>query len=715
MEILKTYKQTGKFVDDVQQFSDQHRIEFGFLTKAAYEEFALKGQLWIVKEKESNIISGYLIFGGLYPYIKIFQLFVNPEYRSSGVGTKLLDELISYGEKYNYRCINAKVAADLPANHFWDKSGFKLTIQIKGGKTTKRIINVRSYQLKTTDLLTGIDVQGESSLSYLERPLLAMPTYALDINPIFDITKSRHGANESLQIISQAMSGLFTLCVTPEFKKELERTSFDNKNDPVLQMVMSLPTLPICSDDKIKTINKELRKIIFPQRSLNGKKFKNDESDLTHIAYCVVNKIQGLITRERKLLESNFLLKKKYGISIIAPDEILNKGEIGFEAEINSSNLKETMKISTLDDKTIDKAIEFISRFGKTESESRILVTKSPGSKAIKKMLISTGDTVIGYSSWNLPTGLNNIIDFHIYVDEECPGVVTAIDHIFESVIRNAPIMTLCRIDLSVNSKQSMTIDTAGKRGFTRNNESGKWSKVVFNGYIDEKNWPSFCFSFKELTGLDVPPIMPSMNELLNTGVPIKSNASIYSKCLSLFDFETLISPGFIFPRDRECLLLPIQEGYAKELMGDLRNQLELLPSNEVTFLLEKAYFRAVSRENFFKRGGIIAFYVSGKNSIQQIFALARITYSNLMDVNEVMLKLSRQGVLGKTELDKIAKAGQGRLHAFTFDNFKILPHRLDFQEAKKKGIISYANLVTVEKVGYPKFSVLLNEVYHSE
>ncbi len=715
MEILKTYNEMKNFVDDVQKFADQHRKEFGFLARSAYDELALKGQLWVAKDRDCDFISGYLMFGGVYPYIKIFQLFISPNSRSCGLGKKLLNELILYGEKNNYRCINAKVAADLPANHFWDKSGFKLTIQSKGGKTTKRIINVRSYQLKTTDLLTGIETQAETVLSYLDCPLFVTPTYALDINPLFDITKNRQGSNESLQIISQSMSGLFTLCVTPEFKSELERTSFDNKNDPVLQLAKSLPTLPSCSNEKIKIVSDELRGIIFPQRSLNGKNFKNDESDLTHIAYCIVNKIQGLITRERKLLESNFLLKKKYGISIISPDEILNRGGIGFEGEINSSNTKETIKISKLDDETIDKAIEFVSYFGKTENESRLLVTKSPGNAAVKKILISTGNTIIGYSSWNLPTGLNNTIDFHIYVDEESLGVITAIDHIFESVIRDTPIMALSRIVLSVSPKQSMTIDTAGKRGFTRNHETGKWSKVVFNGFIDEKNWPVFCFSFKELTGLDIPPVMPSMKELVNTGIPIKSKASIYSKCLSLFDFETLISPGFIFPKGRHCLLLPIQEGYAKELLGDLRNQLELLPSNEITFLLEKAYFRSVTRESFFKRGCIIAFYVSGKNSIQQIFALARITFSSLMDVNEALLKLSRQGVLSKTKLDEIAKSSKGRLHAFTFDNFKILPHRLSFQDAKKRGIISNANLVTVEKVEYPTFSILLKEVYHSE
>lgn len=715
MEILKSYTETKDLVEKVQYFADQHRKEFGFLAKTAYEDLALKGQLWVAKQKDSNAISGYLMFGGVYPTIKIFQLFVNPDFRKNGVGQKLLAELIEHGEKNNYRCINAKVAADLPANHFWDKSGFKLTTQRKGGETTKRIINVRSYQLKTTDLLTGIEDQKETLLSYLECPLLVTPTYALDLNPVFDITKNRKGSHESLQIISQAMSGLFTLRITPEFKRELERTSFDHRDDPFLQMAKSLPTLPVCNSERIKTLGDELRAVIFPLRSLSGRSYENDESDLTHIAYCIVNRIQGLITREKKLLENSFLLKSKYGISIISPDEILNKGGLGFEAEINSSGKKDTIKIKKLDDKTIDDVIDFVTCFGKTENEARLLVSKAPGSSIFKKLVISTENEVIGYASWNLPTGLNSIIDFHVYIDEENLGVVTAIDHIFESVIRDAPVMALCKIDLSTNQKQSLTIDTAVKRGFTLNRDNGKWSKVVFNGFVNNKNWTKFCFSFKELTGLDIPPVMPSMKEFLNTGIPIKSNTSIYSKCLNLFDFETLISPGFVFPQDRECLLLPIQEGYAKELLGNLRDQLELLPSNEITFLLEKAYFRSASREKLFGRGGMIAFYVSGKDSIQEIVALARITYSNLMDVNEAILKFSRQGVLAESELNEIAKKKQGRLHAFTFDNFKALPKRLSFHEAKKKGIISDANLVTVERVEYPKFSMLLKEVYQSE
>ncbi len=715
MEILKTNNEVECFVSDVQNFADQHRTEFGFLTKAAYEELALKGQLWIAKNKENNFISGYLIFGGVYPCIKVFQLFVNPICRKSGVGKKLLDELILYGEENSYRCINAKVAADLPANHFWNKSGFKLTTQRKGGKTTKRIINIRSYQLKTLDLLSGIDLQAETELSYADSPLFVTPTYALDINPIFDITKNRAGSKESLKIISQAMSGLFTLCITPEFRAELERTTFDNNNDPVLQMIKSLPTLPVSNKETINSISEELRKIIFPHRSLSGKKVLNDHSDLSHIAYCIVNKIQGFITRERKLLENNSLLKEKYGISIISPSELFFDNDVGLEEEIITGNANDIIQIRKLNDTAINKAIEFVSYFGKTESEAKALVTRSPGSSAIKKVVISIGDKVVGYSSWNLPSGLNNTIDFHLYVDEESVGVVTAVDHLIESMIRDTLTMTLCKVILSVNPKQSMTIDTARKKGFTLNNENGKWSKVVFNGFINEKNWPSFCLSFRDLTGLNVPRAIPSMTELMNTGVPVKSNTSIYSKCLSLFDFETLISPGFIFAKDRYCLLLPIQEEYAKGLLGNLRDQLELLPSSEVTFLLEKAYFRSATRVDFFKRGDVVAFYVSGKNSVQQIIALARITYTNLMGVDEAMLKFSRQGVLGKSKLDEIANASQGTLHAFTFDNLKILPHRLNFQEAKNKGIISKANLVTVEKVEHPAFSVLLKETYRNE
>lgn len=127
--------------------------------------------------------------------------------------------------------------------------------------------------------------------------------------------------------------------------------------------------------------------------------------------------------------------------------------------------------------------------------------------------------------------------------------------------------------------------------------------------------------------------------------------------------------------------------------------------------LLEKAYFRKPSRVSYFKRGGLIAFYVSGEKSSKEIVGTARITYTNVSTLDDVTLKIHRQGVLSKEELCDMLDA-TGKLHFFTFDNFKELPKRIPFKEARKKELISAANLTTVERISFLKLQTLIETSY---
>ena len=128
---------------------------------------------------------------------------------------------------------------------------------------------------------------------------------------------------------------------------------------------------------------------------------------------------------------------------------------------------------------------------------------------------------------------------------------------------------------------------------------------------------------------------------------------------------------------------------------------------------MEKAYFRSSSKASIFSRGGIVAFYVSGSRSIQEIIGFARITYSDVISVDEAMVKLGRQGILPRAELMKIASKKDGNLHVFTFDNFLAFHNRVSFSKAKKLGLISDANLVSPERIGTDKLKILINEAFN--
>jgi ribosomal protein S18 acetylase RimI-like enzyme len=95
----------------------------------------------------------YLLWGGRYPMLKVFHLYVAQQNRKQGIGAKLLSSLEAFGEKNSYLTISVRVAADLTANKFWDHSGFPIISQEAGGQTSKRTINIRYKELDTPSLL----------------------------------------------------------------------------------------------------------------------------------------------------------------------------------------------------------------------------------------------------------------------------------------------------------------------------------------------------------------------------------------------------------------------------------------------------------------------------------------------------------------------------------------------------------------------------------
>ena len=122
--ILTEPSQTDAYVEAVQSFADSHRKALGFLPKSAYSDQSSNGHLWIAACTEKKQCLGYLMFGGRFPTLRIFQLFVSKKYRRQQIGSTLLSKFEAYAEGNYNLSVNARVAADLASNKFWDKSGY---------------------------------------------------------------------------------------------------------------------------------------------------------------------------------------------------------------------------------------------------------------------------------------------------------------------------------------------------------------------------------------------------------------------------------------------------------------------------------------------------------------------------------------------------------------------------------------------------------------
>ena len=257
-----------------------------------------------------------------------------------------------------------------------------------------------------------------------------------------------------------------------------------------------------------------------------------------------------------------------------------------------------------------------------------------------------------------------------------------------------------------------MTRETALKRGFhtqgkIENGLSIELTRVVFGGVVMAGKWGRFRRDFLDETSLVLPDAMPSYEELSNTGIVVGRDRSRTSWTMSLFDFETLISPGVLVPRHRGAVIVPIKKTYAEELLPEASDQGLLVSPHDVAFRLERAYFLRAGMHTLVPRGTLVVFYVSAGRG--QAVALARVTYSETLTRTQAALNLRRQGVLTEEELCERA-SGASELTAFTFDNIVAFPHGVDFSVLKLMGCVGGANLVTAQRIADESLNRIVSE-----
>lgn len=711
--IFTTPGQVAPFVDRVIDLADANKKALGFLQKAIFREQANRGRLWIAVSENSGECIGYLLFGGRYPALKVFQLFVKRSYRKVGIGEQLIRSLITWAEKLSYLTASARVASDLPANGFWDRVGFSLIRQETGGKSADRMINVRIRELNTPSLLDwssfdGFEAKaGIQNIKLAHRPIISEQTYVLDLNIFFDITKQRVHRTEAARLISTGLSQEARVFVTPEFSKELQRNSPQHGPDPILEFAKSLPVLPEVPAPEIDGLRTELEPLVFPRGISVGRQHVRSISDLNHLAYCVHHRATGFITREKAILAASEQLREAYLLEILSPADLIQPAvQHGVErGPLNARLGKEQVSVAPATESQRSEVERFLIFRGAAEKD--LATIWHPGSVASprRRVIARVGANLIAVASWDRPTGLSRPTVLHLYVDETFQLAQTVMDHVLEVVLRDTgpPAVRVVVLDAPIDQVETRT--TATRRGFLKSfsggvdTPPGQLSKLTVSGLISSKNWGAFRGKVKEATGLRLPLRIPTMEEFTHTGILIQNRLDTFTCNLSLFDFERLVSPGVVLCPGRAALIVPIQLRFAKNLFAYIQPQGELFPAPEALLHIEKAYFKSTKRTSQFIKGTLVLFYLSGSGGgSKEVIGCARVTYSEVLSPGEIEVTLARQGVLSRSELEDIANS-KGKVHAFTFDNFSAFPTRVPFNFLRENAMISGANLITAERL----------------
>lgn len=716
-QILKKYQDVKPYIDHARKCADSHRKELGFLTPTAYEEQALQNRLWVCVDKEQNKYLGHLLFGGKYPYLKIFQLVVLPEYRKEMIPYSLLIELEDFGVENSFLNITARVAADLPANILWGFFGFKLIRQVEGGRARARTINLRSKELETSSLLSLIELHTKQDctlIKYSHQPVFTSNLYVIDVNVLLDVTRNRPYKKQASAIIRAGLNNDIRVAVTEEFVNELKRTNGGRESDPLLEIACELPIIRVDNKLVLEKIIEELREIIFPGRSSNRKYATQDASDLVHIATCVFAKVDGFITREKAILRAKDELFSKYNLEVLSPSDI-EEVSAAHKTSIHVgsfNNSQSDLHINNIDDSGLPKVYQYLSPLNLKQTEIDAICNRGTTGASRHRINIIHDGLIIGIASWDVPSSIIKEISAYLLISENSPVAERAIDHIIESIIRDNNSEARM-ITLYFSQEQTKTKSTALLRGFRFGNTHSDsilaaMIKFSFSGLITPENWSNFVNKFRALTKRSLPNQMPSFTSIDDKCLRLSDEANENEIYLSYFDLETLISPAILLPKGRRSILLPIRPVHAIELGICIPSQRSLLSKQEAFLHVEKAYFRKNKNIKIYERGMILFFYVSlkGEHS-QSVVGCARTTYSDANSVDTITERFHRQGVLHSKDLISLEDK-QKRVHVITFDNFCNFQKPISLSTLKANNHISKTNLVSGEPQDHAQTQAIL-------
>lgn len=710
LQIIKDIDHVLIHIDQVRSFADTSKNELGFLPAKVYFEQANRGYLWVVEDSRSSTVAGYLLFGGRYPGLKIFQLYVGERYRGKGVGEMLINELVNYGTQHFHQYISARVAVDLAANSFWNSQKFQIVSQVR--EEGRRAINIRMREIEGSALFGTNSSRPTADLAFIGEPILRNSLYLLDLNVYFDVVKGREHEGDAQRIFSMAMSNSIRLAVTTEFTKELEQPENRRQIDPVLRLASTFPVLPDVPRKHLDPLRNELRRLVFPNRSETRKHSKQDHSDLTHLAIAIHHK-SGFITRENAILRKSEQLRKSYNIEVLSPSDFADPNYSDSRPSTDVKTHTQTaighIQFEQLNEGERASVEKFLVKLGLKENQLMNSVAPGDSTRKRNRIVAKYLGEICGYASWFE----NQTPDptCHIYVDEASRAAELVIDNLLQLIESGHTPEKFELISLRLSQAQPRTYETVLSRGFRKFPESSqsgtilnKWS---YGGLVNKSHWSRFREDFIRISGYLLPEQYPTYAELFYTGLFLRGPEG-KTTTISLREFETMTS-SILACEGRKYAIVPIREGYARQLFRDVHAQSELFATTEALLRPERAYFLQAGKDRVVAPDSVALFYVSGhKRGPKEVVGLARITYSETKPVEAAQISLVRQGVLEQTDLKARANS-KGNITAITFDNFFELQQRVSFQQLKSIGCITGANLITAQSLSHKHFNRIVS------
>jgi ribosomal protein S18 acetylase RimI-like enzyme/predicted nucleic acid-binding protein len=699
--IRRDFVDIHPFLDDIRAQADSERDALGFLPEPAYAEAARQRKLILLisQNGSQHSYAGHLLFGGIFPVLRVRQIAIATKSRRNGQATTLLRALIAQGEKEGYLSVVANVATDLiGANSFYERNGF-LSVRLKaGGKARNRKINVRIHQLQTPSLISLMVGPSQPATIELLQPKKRspeIPLYAIDLNVFFDAIRNRTRSNDAGAVFEAAFSHQIRIAASEEFILELQRTSNSPANDPILALAKRIPNLTPQDKSIIEIIRPIIAGLVFPERSAGGRLKSTDESDVLHLAHAVAAGVSGYITSDSKVLSARDSLMEKFNLDVIGLSEFVDLLDLP-----NSDKLELLAKDSKnfrIQIPTPEETIAFI------ESENLTTTSFLTGTTIVdcERLSVSDNDGIIGISLLKLSPALDRPSRSVVCVHQEHAFSSTVADFLVSEQVRQCSRKSSCHLSMMDVPAQPITRRIALSQGFQPQAGISSLAKIALGQPITERTWEKARLSIERLAGLKLQVKCPTYDR---AKVQITTSGGTKTE-VELFELETLLSPTIFALPKRRAVIVPITRAFAADLLGtDL--QYSFLDVPEARFLSRRTYFNTTRATRSMIRGAAIVFYESARGKGRgAIVAIGRIVDVTSIPVSNAPEALRRGAVV--ENLATLTKSK--RVLATTFDNLVALKRPVTLTNLRQIGCITKANFVSATPISATHLTAIVD------
>ncbi|RLF27107.1 MAG: hypothetical protein DRN14_05815 [Thermoplasmata archaeon] len=654
---ISTINHRSKYFEQVIQLGEANKKTLGFFPRGAFEQHAVKKQIIIAVDDETDIVQGYLLYGlsRRKMLASIVHLCIDTKQRGRGM-TRELFSALKEQTKQGYKAIRVHCRVDYDANSLWPKLGFQ-NVGEKAG---------RSKDGKTTLGIWMFDHGHPTLFSYAEQQSENIKV-AIDANVFYQLQYPEVAGNEESITLWEPWLEI-DLYLTPEIFNEIARNKNKTKKEKTRKFAYSFP-ISKSSDDEYESTREKVFSLLPKAKNIS------DESDRRQLARAISAGILFFVTRDRFLLDQRDLLHKEFGVLVIQPsDLILQRDEVLRQAEYFPSRLAGSQikieKVHTQQTK------ELLGSFLAPQEETK--------GKFNHKLQIYLSDprtyetSIVRDFDKSLALMVQEKRDTEILIPllrlERKPISKIMIRYLINKIILDSSKAGIHVVRISDKYLSETVLDALKEYGFVK--ISKEWIKISFQEILNTSELLNMLSSRKWED--NAKHVVQSIIQALNA-VSIKETEL-------MLEIEKTLWPLKITDIDIPTFVVAIQPDWAMHLFDDTIANQNLFGSNSaLMFNTENVYYRS-ARPKYPSAPSRVLWYVSkGKGKYQNTMQLKACSYVDGVDIGkpkELFRQYKKLGIYSWEQVFSIAKKDLDKdLMVFLFSKTEVFVHPISNDE----------------------------------